>query len=305
MASRVPAELYEPRPLRVAADLLRSWGLIAAAIGTALALPSFVTWACAVVVIGSQQYALHILLHDGHHGTLFGSQGTTRRWSRPLGAAIFNAYGPYRKKHLAHHRHLGTPRDPDRYYHVSADKATRARLLLFLTGVGSLLTSVMGGRAQEETRGSVDGESTSGRSPDSPDWLLLVAAQGAIAVVLTTLGGWLTYPLLWLLPFLVGVYVTQNFRSFAEHAFPEPDSAADLHRLVTFRSHLLERIVLAPNNMNYHAEHHLHPQVPYYHLPALRRHLSSTGQLQEVEERDGYLSFLLRYWKSLPLSPPN
>lgn len=38
------------------------------------------------------------------------------------------------------------------------------------------------------------------------------------------------------------------------------------NKLVTFRPSWLESIIFSPHNMNYHAEHHLLPTVPYYNF---------------------------------------
>lgn len=302
MADRIPQQLYERRPGRVWLDFARSWGLIAAAVAIAASSSSPWVWALAILLIGSQQYALLILLHDGQHGTLLRTKRGTRRLARyALSAPLLMAFEPFRRKHLAHHRHLGTERDPDRYYHRSADKATRSEYLLFLTSLRSGLLSVWGAfRGARSEAGPASG-SEEARSQRG-DWLLVAGIQVAIALALTATAGWAAYALLWLLPYFVGVYVMQNLRSFAEHASAESDELADAHRLITFRSSRLENFFVAPHNMNYHAEHHLHPQVPYHRLPALRSHLRTTGELDGVEFRDGYVRFALRYWLSLPLA---
>ena len=183
-----------------------------------------------------------------------------------------------------------SPRRPST---VGWDKATRPRFLLFLSGFSSALATLLqrGQRAEAEA------------AWNRFDLIALAVTQVAIAALLTALGGWLAYPLLWLLPYGLGVYVAQNLRSFAEHAQPEPDHTADDHRDITFTASRFERVFFAPNNMNYHAEHHMYPQVPYYHLPALRTHLETEGRLGHVEYRPSYLGFALRFWRALPITP--
>ena len=49
------------------------------------------------------------------------------------------------------------------------------------------------------------------------------------------------------------------------------------------RSHLpnpVDRLFFYTLNMNLHVEHHLFPQVPACHLPAVRQHLQDIGYLQ-------------------------
>jgi len=66
-------------------------------------------------------------------------------------------------------------------------------------------------------------------------------------------------------------------------------------------SNPLERLFVAPLNMNYHAAHHLWPSIPYYNLPLadaeIRQHPAAAG----IEWRQTYLGYLLRYFRLLPL----
>lgn len=300
MAERIPQSLYQRRPARVLADAAFSWALVAGAVAAAATWREPWVWALAVVAIGSQQYALQILLHDGQHGTLLRTKRATRRFARwALSAPLLMPYEAFRAKHLAHHRHLGSEADPDRYYHSTAGKSTLGRFAWFLTSLGSALATALGALRRRPSAGWSRAESRAGLG----DVASVVAAQLVLAAGLSVAAGPWAYPLLWLLPYFLGLYGMQNLRSFAEHAHPEPDALADRHRLVTFRSHPVERFFVAPHNMNFHAEHHLHPQVPYYHLPALRRHLEATGAMGGVEVRGSYLGFALRFASRLPIQP--
>ena len=93
--------------------------------------------------------------------------------------------------------------------------------------------------------------------------------------------GWWAYPVLWLFPVYAFMFLGDNFRSFAEHSHPENDHAADEHRLITYTSNPVERMFVAPMNMNFHTAHHLWPSIPYYNLPIadseIRRLPESSG----------------------------
>ena len=94
-------------------------------------------------------------------------------------------------------------------------------------------------------------------------------------------------------------FVPHKIRMLCEHAqVILPDEAADGRRLLTFRPGLLERQLISPLGLSYHAEHHLFPSAPYYALPAVA--LLARGN-PAVEERGSYLGFLLRCWWRLPL----
>jgi fatty acid desaturase len=111
------------------------------------------------------------------------------------------------------------------------------------------------------------------------------------------LGG---YVALWLAPLYVMAFVPHKIRMLCEHAqLVLPDEAADGRRLLTFRPGLLERQLLAPLGLSYHAEHHLFPSVPYYALPEVARLIQGNVA---VEERRSYLGFVVECLRRLPLS---
>ena len=50
----------------------------------------------------------------------------------------------------------------------------------------------------------------------------------------------------------------------------------------------LERLLVAPNYVNYHLEHHLVMTVPHYHLPRMHRMLRERGVLDGACVERGY-----------------
>src|SRR5262249_35456749 len=125
--------------------------------------------------------------------------------------------------------------------------------------------------------------------------------QAALIAGLSLAIGWWAWPLLWLTPIYVFTFLADNLRSFAEHSHPESDAAADQHRLITFVSNPLERLFLAPMNMNYHAVHHLWTSIPYYNLPQADQELRGQSAAAGLEWRRSYLGYLWRYGRALPL----
>lgn len=288
--------LYRRRPLRAALALARCWLVIAAALALVAVRPTLWSVALAFVVVGSQQYALSILSHDGKHRNLFSSP----RWndavalcltSAPLGTDFFHE----RRIHLQHHDRLAHDDDPDRDLYRAADKSEARSFLLYLTAV----TTVPGVRQ---------------RSPESPRrstfaalvgvararWFALPAQALIFALFALGLRWWLYFPL-WLAPLFLLMLVPQRIRQFCEHAQAVlPDEAGDSGRLVTYRPGPLERLFLAPMHMGYHAEHHLWPGVPCFNLPRLA---ALVPRDPRIEKRSGYLAFLRRYFRRLPLAP--
>ena len=97
-----------------AALLLHCWGVIAAALALFVWAPSAVTFLLAVVLIGSRQLGLAILMHDAAHNALFATpwlNAFAGQWlcARPILADLPS----YRRYHLTHHRWTQTEKDPD------------------------------------------------------------------------------------------------------------------------------------------------------------------------------------------------
>ena len=132
------------------------------------------------------------------------------------------------------------------------------------------------------------------------DVAILVIWQTGLIGGLTYVFGWWGYPLLWFVP-VYGAFLLDNLRSFCEHSHPEADASADRHRLITYRSHPLERWLLAPMNMNFHTVHHLWPSIPYYRLPEADRLIRQHPAAASLHWRGWYLAYLWRYYRRLPL----
>jgi len=104
------------------------------------------------------------------------------------------------------------------------------------------------------------------------------------------------HPLLYLL--WAGAWLTVNtlvtrIRSIAEHAMV-PDPADPLRNTRTTLATWWERLLLAPNRVNYHLEHHLLMTVPHYKLPRLHRMLAERGLLDGALVTKGYRAVLER-----------
>jgi fatty acid desaturase len=295
-------ELSTLRPLRALTDLAICWACILAGFGLVWIHPTWWTVLLGMTVIGNRYYAVFIIGHDGMHRRLFPNIKRNDFWTDLLVFAPIGAITRLNNRnHLAHHLYLGTPQDPDRHKHACFNKADRLSLLGFLSGLTSVWKSAV---AVFVKRGGTDQPRYQAR-PDSytpRDFVLLAGWFVALAGGLTWFIGWWAYPVLWLLPVYVFMYVGDNLRAFAEHSHPEGDERADHHRLTTFLSPRLERMFVAPMNMNYHTVHHLWPSIPYYNLPIADREIRRSAQALGLEWRGSYFAYLVRYWTALPIA---
>src|SRR6202051_4501191 len=90
-----------------------AWGTIAAAIALVTLWPNPLTWLIAVMVVGTRQLGLAILMHEAAHGGLHSNKAINEwigQWicAVPVGADLAS----YRSYHLQHHKFTQQPEDP-------------------------------------------------------------------------------------------------------------------------------------------------------------------------------------------------
>jgi fatty acid desaturase len=73
-----------------------------------------------------------------------------------------------------------------------------------------------------------------------------------------------------------------------------PDPTDEMRNTRTTLASWWERLLLAPNRVNFHLEHHLLMTVPFYNLPRLHRLLRDRGALYGALIEHGYLGLLRR-----------
>ncbi len=134
--------LSQLRPARVVMDAMRSWALIIGAWAVVAYHPAWWTVLPAIPLIGSAYYALFIIGHDGLHRRLF--HGRTRN-DLFNDLVVLGAIGAITRinnlNHLEHHDHLATADDPDRHKYGCFNKWESGRLIAYLSGVATLITS--------------------------------------------------------------------------------------------------------------------------------------------------------------------
>ena len=307
LASRVPRALFERRMALTVAGLVRTWLGILLAWWACSATQSYWMALPAIVLIGTLQYHLNVLGHDGLHFLLSDNRKTNDfvcRWllHGPHGAPL----GAMRANHLNHHTNFGGADDVDRqYYDVSRfpdGKRMRNWLIgslfggMFLPIVSKLLKAQKGLEASAAAPAAVQPKpGASGRVLDLVSVLFSQAWIAALAWALS--GWWFAYALLWLLPMFTVMMGLNSIRSLLEHASTE-QAAPELR---SFESSRLERVFLSPFNMNMHAEHHLVPAVPWHQLPALRQFMQENGLYGDVRLCPSYRVRASEIERGLPL----
>jgi fatty acid desaturase len=299
-------ELSRRRAGRVARDIAVCWFFIVAAWLAAAWIGGPIAAVAAAVVVGNRFYSLFIIGHDGLHRRL--ARGTSRNdivadafVLAPIGAITrLN-----NRNHLLHHQHLATPADPDRFKHCCFNKRTRLQVVGYLTALTSVFLTVahVFNRRREIDTLADEGPATSApkQRHSVRDLVLLGVWQLALLVGLTLLFGWWGYVFMWWVPVFLFTFLADNMRTFGEHGQVASDEEADQHRLITTDASWLERQLLAPMNMNFHAVHHLWPSIPYYNLPVADAEVRQAAGAGAIEIRRSYLGVLRRNAGSLPI----
>lgn len=272
--------------------VLHAWGMIGGAVAVFAAWPNPLTLVLAIMVIGTRQLGLAILMHDAAHGLLCADRRLNDGLGKWLCAApVFTSLTAYRPYHLQHHRHAQQAQDPD--LSLSAPfpisrASLRRKMVRDLTGRTALQ------RRGEQLRRALGSSGRPVASRLADLWRSegpALSVNAGLLLGLAAIGqGWL-YPLLWLLPLATWYQLVSRLRNIAEHAVV-PDNDDPLRNTRTTRANWLERLFLAPYWVNFHLEHHLFMFVPCWRLPAAHRLMLARGHGPRMEIQPGYRTVL-------------
>ena len=267
------------QPGRAALDTFITWTIIISCWVVVAIYPIWWVVLLVIPIIGCRAYALMILGHDGLHRRLFNG---VKQNDLFCDTCILGAFGAItrinNRNHLAHHQHLASHEDPDRYKYTCLNKNTLAKLLQYLTGASSSLKSAKNIFLRRGTKTADESVMKSPRASYTVRDLAIIGIwQASLIGGLSWFIGWWAYPVLWMVPAYFFGVLGDNFRTFSEHTQVEPDEIADDHRLITYLANPVERMFFSPMNMNYHAVHHLWTSIPYYNLPKAEIQGASRG----------------------------
>ena len=276
--------------------LSTNWLLIAAAFALSALWPSVITLLISTILLGGRQLGLSILMHECGHHILFKRHKLNDiigHWL--IAAPLFLDIKSYAKGHFVHHRYAGTDKDPDlgnyKNFPISRESLLRKfwRDLSGQTGFRLIA-------AAQKSQGNV--MNSPGRDPDSVvsranntirDGLIVNAC---LLIALTFAGAPWLY-LLWVTAYFTFYMLFLRIRQIAEHAaVPDLFDLDPRQSTRTTYANIFERLLVAPNRVNYHLEHHLLASVPIYHLQAFHNHLLKQGVYKSTEIAPSYFSVL-------------
>jgi fatty acid desaturase len=273
-----------------------AWGTIAASIALVTWWPNPLTWLIAVMVVGTRQLGLAILMHEAAHGGLHANRAINEwvgQWlcAVPVGADLAS----YRSYHLQHHKFTQQPEDPDLSlsapFPITRESCTR-KAIRDLTGqtfvkqrLPLFLSLFRRGKTDEE----VSHESFVSSGADK-----MARFLGVNAIMLGLfwlLGAGIWYWAVWVVAMATWLSLVTRIRNIAEHACTSTGEDPFSHARTTLAGPI-ERLLIAPYWVNYHAEHHLFMYLPCYRLPEAHRLLVEKGLIKRMEVRPGYLEVM-------------
>jgi fatty acid desaturase len=283
-------DLVSHRDLRSWLSILLDWGLVFAAMALVARWPNPLTVVLALVVIGTRQLGFAILMHDAAHRALFSSRALNDWAGNWLCAyPVWTDLQPYRPYHLRHHAKNYTAEDPDLGL-VTPFPVTRASLKRKI--IRDLTGQTGWKRVKATLRRDLGlSQGNQARTFGGVKNLYGVVVTNLVLLALLTLAGHPALYLLWVAAWMTTFQLVTRIRAIAEHALA-PDPADPLRNTRTTLTSWWERLLIAPNYVNYHLEHHLLMTVPHYNLPRLHRMLRDRGVLDGAWVARGYLGVL-------------
>ena len=269
--------------------LLHCWAVIGLAMAVGIAWP--VTIPLVVMVVGTRQLGLFILMHDAAHGLLHPSRRINDTAAVWFGGSELRAYRPY---HLQHHRYVQQSADPDLVLSAPfpvSPASLKRKIMRDLTGqtfikqrFGSLVKKFKARKPGESALALVASEVKAQR---------VFFATNIIGFALFAAAGlWWVWALMWLLPMATWLPLVTRLRNIAEHALVAENNADPLRHARTTHANLFERALIAPYWVNYHGEHHMFTQIPCWNLPKAHRILASKGLTARMEVQPSYPAVL-------------
>ena len=284
-------EIREKRDWINVVAISLNWLQIIFAMALFFYFPNALTFLVSVVVIGSRQFALAVLAHDGAHNLLFRNEKINDLASQWFCAfPIFSDNRPYRPYHLAHHRFTETESDPD--LSLSAPfpitKASfRRKVFRDLTG----LTGFKRYSIAFKSIFSSEADNLTGKVKKISDKFSGFLLTNVIIFTLTAIFlHWSIYFLLWWIPAFTYYSLIVRIRSISEHSVTPGKTNLSNTRTTKASSSL--RYLMVPHHVNYHLEHHLFTICPWYNLPKVHEMLKEHSYSDQMCIENSYFAVL-------------
>lgn len=285
------AELHKMRDWRSWLSLALNWAIVFAAFAMVAIWTNPLTIVLALFLIGARQLGFAVFMHDASHFALFENRKVNDWVGNWLAAyPIWGDLQPYRPYHVKHHAHNWTDKDPDVSL-AAPFPITRASMgrkvwrdLSGQTGWKRAVFTLK--RDLGWSEGKVQRRGAAGLHKLAPVFITNAVLFGILLAV-----GHPALYLLWVVAWLTTYSLIMRIRAIAEHSMPT-DPRDDMKNTRTTLASWWERLLIAPNRVNFHLEHHLLMRVPHYNLRRMHEMLRDRGVLGDALVSSGYFEVL-------------
>ena len=246
-----------------------------------------------ICLLGWSGYRMQFLLHDASHHTLFESRKINEMVGRIGGTLVGVDYDRYRFTHMWHHRRNGEETDPQYPDYLGMGAISKKGFIRFV------IEPLYGARLFPYLKRELATRTVNGYAAPKSSllwWCQFALTQGFILVVISSI---LKFPET-IIFYYCGLATVSLFlariRALAEHQ-QIGGEVADFSRSHKFN--FLESIFLYDANFNYHAEHHLYPNMQSKNLKSLALELRISGKI-EVPLSNTMLGTLKMMFENLP-----
>lgn len=269
--------------------VVHCWAVIGLAMAAAIWQPILII--LAVPIIGARQLGLAVMMHEAAHGGLAQNKPLNDFFGHWLsGAPIGGSLKAYRPYHLQHHKFAQQPEDPDLVLSAPfpiTPGSLRRKIVRDLTGQ-TFFKQRYNQFANAFGANIRPGKSAGNRMQAAREAAVpFLITNVLLLVVLTALGVWWAFFVLWILPMATWNMMVTRLRNIAEHAVV-PDHNDPMRHARTTHASMLERIFIAPYWVNYHCEHHMFMHLPFYRLAEAHELLHEKGITRQMEVQHGY-----------------
>ncbi|WP_151635440.1 fatty acid desaturase family protein [Noviherbaspirillum aerium] len=258
-------QLSRRAPGRLLLQTLLEWLCIAVLIATAIHAGHIAVSLLCMLLIATRQHALLILMHEYAHYQF----SRRHAWLNDmLGDALaalpfFLTVHGFRRNHMPHHRHVKTGADSN---WVSALEVARYQFPKTRAQTyAEMFKHVLGWYTLKELSHYAFDAGMSVNLPPAARRFRSVYALVVLALI-ACFDLWWTVLLYWIIPlatFLMGILYV---RDVSEHFGMPSEGIAGARTMLSNR---MGRLFICPYGINFHAEHHLYPSVPFHHLKSL------------------------------------
>jgi len=287
------SEIRQKSDMRNIIALLFDWGMMALGISLFYLFPNFLTFLISTVIIGSRQFALAVLAHDGAHHLLFKNAKINDFVSQWFCAyPVFQDNRIYRPYHLKHHRFTETEDDPD----ISLSAPFPITKKSFARKVIRDLSGITGyKRYSSVVKGILKTEANSSMTKITKIWDKsrgFLITNSVIFFLISYFSHWSLFFMLWWFPAFTYYSLIIRIRNIAEHCVTPGNTEFDNTR--TTRASFLIRFLLAPHRVNFHLEHHLFMVCPWYNLPKAHSMMIENGYQDKMCVEESYRNVLAK-----------